>query len=254
MQPLSFLHCGHTRRCTAAVNKTFDYFTLQLMTRGSLEVMYDANSFLIDGGWLWPAFPGPHIRFHRAPDCAWWEHRYVAFRGSLVNEWKAARLWFDEPQPLPGKRVVQLFDELLGNALRTDNWGARRATILLEQILIELAEARAQAAPYEEWLECVMNELRQEQSFAPDYERLSRACGMGLSTLRRRFRDATGTTLHQYVMQLRIGRAKELLGQSDLPLKAIAAELNFSDVYFFSSQFRQLVGVAPAAYRKSRQS
>ena len=77
---------------------------------------------------------------------------------------------------------------------------------------------------------------------------------MGLSTLRRRFKIATGSTLHQYVMQRRMGRAKELLGQTELPLKAIAAQLGFSDVYFFSSQFRQQVGVAPAAYRKSRQS
>jgi AraC-like DNA-binding protein len=253
MQSLTFLHCGYTRRCTAIVDKTFDYYTLQLMTRGGLEVCYDERSTVIQGGWLWTAFPGPHIRFHRAADCAWWEHRYVAFRGSLVSELKAAKLWFDEPQPLPQKRVVSLFDELLENALRTDRWGARRATILLEQILLELAEARAQPANDEAWLERVLTELGRDHDFAPDYETLARACGMGLSTLRRRFKAATGATLHQYVMQHRVGRAKELLGQTDLPLKAIASELNFSDVYFFSSQFRQLVGVAPATYRKSRQ-
>jgi AraC-like DNA-binding protein len=253
MQSLTFLHCGHTKRCRAIVDKTFDYYTLQLMTRGSLEVFYNERSTIIHGGWLWTAFPGPHVRFHRAADCVSWEHRYVAFRGSLVSEWKAAKLWFDEPQPLPGKHVVRLFDELLENALRTDNWGARRATILLEQILLELAEARAQPANYEAWLEYVLTELQRDQEFAPDYETLAKACGMGLSTLRRRFKDTTGATLHQYVMQRRIGRAKELLGQTDLPLKAIASELNFSDVYFFSSQFRQLVGVAPATYRKSRQ-
>jgi AraC-like DNA-binding protein len=54
-------------------------------------------------------------------------------------------------------------------------------------------------------------------------------------------------------MQRRIAKAREFLGETDWPLKQIALHLKFSDVYFFSSQFRKAVGISPAAYRKSRQ-
>lgn len=253
MQALTFLHCGHMPRCTATVDKTFDYFTLQLMTRGELALQYDALAYELRGAWVWPTYPGPATRFGRAPGCQWWEHRYVAFQGASVSRWQAENLWPEQPQPLPHEGVVGLFDELLGNALRNDLWSARRATILLELILLELAQTRKQAPHDRAWLDTVLRLLDEDENFAPDYERLAHECGWGLSTLRRRFREATGVTLHRYVMQRRIARARELLAETDWPLKRIADALNFSDVYFFSAQFRKLAGVTPTAYRKSRQ-
>lgn len=253
MALLTFLHCGATSHCTAFVDKHFDYFTLQLMTRGHLEVFYDDEEYSLRGGWLWPAMPGPHIRFHRASGCKSWEHRYVAFRGAPVNEWKAAGLWLQAPQRLPHPNVVRLFDELISQVRKSDGWSVRRATNLLECILLELAEARMQAPSSEAWLEQALQKLHECGDFAPDYAKLARDCGLGLSTLRRHFKAATGTSLHNYVMQLRIARAKELLGETDRPLKTIATELGFRDVYFFSSQFRKLADVSPSVYRKSRQ-
>jgi AraC-like DNA-binding protein len=253
MKPLTFLHCGHTPRCDATVDKRFDYFTLQLMTRGKLEVVYGAREYALHGGWLWTAYPGPHIRFHRAPGCASWHHRYAAFTGAMIDEWMAAGLWFEEPQPLPGEKVVALFDELLAQVKSEGAWSARRATNLLEQILLALAESRSAQPAREAWLSQVFERLNEDGNFAPDYVRLAASCGLGLSTLRRKFREATGTSLHAYVMQRRIAKARELLGETDWPLKQIASHLQFSDVYFFSSQFRKLAGIPPATYRKSRQ-
>lgn len=83
---LVFLHCNHTPHCTAAVDKHFDYTTLQLKTAGSVELFYDDERHLLDGPFLWPAMPGPHIRFHRARGCPEWDHRYVAFSGNGVHE------------------------------------------------------------------------------------------------------------------------------------------------------------------------
>ena len=253
MQALTFLHCGYTPQCMATVAKKFDYFTLQLMTRGELALCYEAEAHVLRGGWVWPTFPGPMTRFERAAGCPWWEHRYVAFQGAAVSRWQAEGLWPGGPQPLPGEQVVALFDELLANALRTDVWSARRATLLLELVLLELAQTRRGASHDRAWLDQVLQQLDEDEKFAPDYERLAHECGWGLSTLRRRFREATGVTLHQYVMQRRIARARELLAETDWPLKRIADNLNFSDVYFFSAQFRKLAGVTPTAYRKSRQ-
>jgi AraC-like DNA-binding protein len=224
------------------------------MARGQLELQYGPRQYSMSGGWFWPAGPGPRVKFHLASGCPWWEHRYVAFQGALVNEWIAAKLWPEAPQLLPHKSIIGLFDQLLVQAKRTDAWGARRATNLLEQILLELAEARRQNPEREAWLELTLRELNVEGQFTPDYNKLARECGMGLSTLRRRFKDATGITLHNYVMQRRIGQAKDLLGSTDWPLKQIADELHFSDVYFFANQFRKLAGVAPATFRKSRQA
>jgi iron complex transport system substrate-binding protein len=86
-----------------------------------------------------------------------------------------------------------------------------------------------------------------------DYDAIAAKLGMAESTLRRRFRDATGVPPHEFVLQARVNEARRLLGETNDPIKRIAQRLGYRDVYFFSRQFRQFAGVPPALYRKSRQ-
>ena len=48
-------------------------------------------------------------------------------------------------------------------------------------------------------------------------------------------------------------QTRRLLGETNDPIKHVAQQLGYRDVYFFSRQFRQFAGVPPAMYRKSRQ-
>ena len=63
---LVFLHCRHDPNCSAVVDKRFDYHTLQLMTRGRVEVWYGPRREELGPAAAWPAYPGPRIRFHAA--------------------------------------------------------------------------------------------------------------------------------------------------------------------------------------------
>jgi AraC-like DNA-binding protein len=142
------------------------------------------------------------------------------------------------------------------NALsrRADRWGRLRAINLLEQLLLELAEARTVGTRRDAWLESVLQKLQLEEPTAawPNYEQLANDLGVGVATLRRKFKAATEVSLHSYVMQSRIAHARTLLAETDLPLKTIAARLGYNNVYFFSRQFREIAGVSPGTYRKSR--
>ena len=252
---LAFLHGNHGPRCDARVDKHFDgYCTLQFMSVGGVELFYDERRYLMEGAWYWPAFPGPRVRFHPAPGYKRWDHRYVAFNGPLVNRWVAAKLFLDAPQrAISVSDDPRQFDELLDHARRRGRWGTLRAINLLERILLQLAEARSATQSPEAWLTSVMKRLDQTDSFVIDYAALAEEHGMALSTLRRRFRQATGIPLHSYLLQSRIAQARTLLGETDLPIKTIAHRIGYHDVYFFSRQFRQETGVPPATYRRSGQ-
>ncbi|HYF49074.1 MAG TPA: AraC family transcriptional regulator [Planctomycetota bacterium] len=262
---LVFLHCGYMPQCVAHVDKHFDgYFTLQYMAGGGIELSYDEREYTLEGHWFWPAYPGPHTRFHPAPGHLFWVHRYVAFKGPLVSRWVAEGLYPDQPLPAPPiENYPRKFDELLEQVQRSTRWGTLRAINLLERILLELAEARARPQEREPWLERVMAELQKPpphpdlshkgRGETTDYASIARREGMALSTLRRRFRQATGTALHTYALQCRVGEARRLLGETDFPIKEIAEQLGYSDVYFFSRQFAKMTGTTPAAYRRSRQ-
>src|SRR5687767_8361618 len=142
---LTFLYGESVPRCRHHIDKHFvGYYTLQYMSRGAVEVAIGGQRYQLKGRWFWSAWPGPRIRFHAAPGTGYWRHRYLAFRGPLVERWTRARLFPIEPQRPPGDvDYGARFDELLARSARTDKWGVLRAIHQLEGILLELAEARA---------------------------------------------------------------------------------------------------------------
>lgn len=69
------------------------------------------------------------------------------------------------------------------------------------------------------------------------------------SHLSHRFKRAIGMTPHQYLLQQRIERAKQLLKQGDRSIMDIALLCGFNSHSHLSKQFRQLTSMTPKAYR-----
>lgn len=66
----------------------------------------------------------------------------------------------------------------------------------------------------------------------------------------RLFKQSTGVSPYQYVMQQRIKRAKYLLRTTSLSVVAIAAQVGFSSQNQLTIQFRKFTGTTPSAYRQ----
>ena len=70
----------------------------------------------------------------------------------------------------------------------------------------------------------------------------------------RLFRDTFATTPHQYLIQRRIEKAKELLCSDRFSVTDVCFEVGFQSLGSFSSLFHKCVGHSPNIYReKSRQ-
>jgi AraC family transcriptional regulator len=67
------------------------------------------------------------------------------------------------------------------------------------------------------------------------------------------FKQSTGITPHQYLLQQRIHRAQELLTQQrEQSIADIALQCGFANQSHLTRQFRQIVGTTPRAYRASQ--
>lgn len=64
------------------------------------------------------------------------------------------------------------------------------------------------------------------------------------------FKKETGRTIGQYLLELRMQRAKELLGDGMLRLYQIARRVGYTDPNYFAKTFRRVVGVSPREYRE----
>ena len=74
--------------------------------------------------------------------------------------------------------------------------------------------------------------------------------GIPERTLKRRFRQATGTTLIEYLQNLRIEAAKRLLETSRLAVDEISVEVGYEDASFFRRLFKRRCGLTPSQYRR----
>jgi len=66
----------------------------------------------------------------------------------------------------------------------------------------------------------------------------------------RLFRQAFNKTPHQYLIERRIEKAKELLSSDELRVTDVCFEVGFQSLGSFSSLFHKYVGHAPVIYRE----
>jgi AraC-like DNA-binding protein len=69
------------------------------------------------------------------------------------------------------------------------------------------------------------------------------------SAFSRFFRRASGKGFAQYVNELRVGRACELLAETDRNIAVIAMDCGFNNLSNFNRRFKEVRGLAPREYR-----
>lgn len=80
---------------------------------------------------------------------------------------------------------------------------------------------------------------------------LAQLVGLSSYRLHHIFRQEVGMALHQYQIQARIARAKQLL-HLGLPLKQVAEDTGFSDQSHLTRHFKRFVQVTPGRYLPQR--
>jgi AraC-like DNA-binding protein len=82
-----------------------------------------------------------------------------------------------------------------------------------------------------------------------DFEGFARDHGVSYSWFRQSFKYFTGFSPHQYVLELRMTRAKKLLSETRLSVKQISYDLGFDTPFYFSRIFKKKTGYSPTEWR-----
>lgn len=80
-------------------------------------------------------------------------------------------------------------------------------------------------------------------------EAIAAVSGLSISHCQRAFRNAVGLSVHQYVIQRRVERAKSLLLNEKLSVGEIALAVGFSHQSHLAHHMRRLLGVSPLNVR-----
>lgn len=82
-----------------------------------------------------------------------------------------------------------------------------------------------------------------------NFEKLTQKYHISCSHLRKVFKQYTGKSPHQYYLDMKIIRAKELILNTSMSLKEIAITLGFDSIHYFSRLFKKKVGQSPSDFR-----
>ena len=91
--------------------------------------------------------------------------------------------------------------------------------------------------------------LTREPSDGLTLSRLAKRLGLSERQASRLVRERLGSSLGDYVTELRVARAKRLLVESDLAVIDVAADAGFGSLGHFNQVFRSRSGSTPSAFR-----
>ena len=74
---------------------------------------------------------------------------------------------------------------------------------------------------------------------------------MSIRTFNRRFKNATGKTPSNYLQELRVGVAKELLQTSNLSVQDITYQVGYNDISHLAALFKKYLNTTPSEYRET---
>jgi len=84
-----------------------------------------------------------------------------------------------------------------------------------------------------------------------DVAAMARHASVSPRTFARRFREETGTTPLQWLLNQRVQEARRLLEETDLPIDAVAWRAGFGTAASLRDHFRRATATTPTAYRRS---
>lgn len=81
-------------------------------------------------------------------------------------------------------------------------------------------------------------------------EQVANEVNLSYSWFRKIFKDYTGVTPSQYIQEIKIQKAREMLTSSHMQVKEIVYKLGYDDVAYFIKIFKKYTNQSPSEYRK----
>lgn len=187
-----------------------------------------------------------------------WQERWVLFHGVLADAFFENGLLAVNRQVLPIKKTGEfrrLFAELHARPRDGEIISTMKAALSLHELLVCCADLE-QKGPIQESIcpyEAIVNDIRQNAYNRFSIEALVKDTDMAVSTLRRKCIELTGMSPKNLQNALRIGRAKELLIETDMSIAEIADSIGFTDPYYFSRLFSSRSHCSPTEFRRKYQ-
>lgn len=242
---------------SAQKGRTLHEYQLVYITKGKGTFSSESTSAReISKGQLLVLFPDEWHTYAPSAKTGWNEY-YIGFEGSIANTLMLEGFLNKERQVLDigiHEELVSLFRRALDIA-EADRAASQQYLSGIAMHIIGFVLSTAQNKLYEEMDNAAQKiesakVVMQENIFKEiDAEVLSAKLGLSYSWFRKVFKEYTGYSPAKYFQELKLRKAKQLLIESELSVKEICYQLNYTSAEHFFTVFKKQTGYTPMEYR-----
>lgn len=213
----------------------------------------NGKSIKVKSGGLIVLFPDVWHRY-TPDDNTTWDEYWVIFNGSYIENLRDKK-FLSEKNPVlaPGYDSVleKSFGEILNLCFEKASGAQKEMSAGLLRIIAraERLERNKKASVRKDLVTEIKAAIEKSDLENPLWPELAKKFNMSYVHFRRLFKKDVGISLHQYYLQVRINKAKELLSSRKYSIKEICERLGFKDQYYFSRIFRKKTGSPPSTWQ-----
>ena len=146
-------------------------------------------------------------------------------------------------------KIKSLFEKMVEQDITKAPFLQYSLACLLEEILLTIAIARVRNSGYRTFKKSIKY-IHANYTEKIQIPNLAKMEGLSISRYTTLFSKETGKTPSEYILDLRLNRACDLLLTTDMEINAVGASSGYKDQYFFSKIFKKHMGMSPQEYRK----
>ncbi len=147
-------------------------------------------------------------------------------------------------------KIVDLFDKMIEQSLTNAPFLKQSLACLLEEILLTIAVGKARNNGYRA-LRSSIKYIHLNYTEKIQIPHLAKLEGLSNSRYITVFSKEMGKTPSEYILDLRLARARDLLLSTNMEISRVGVSCGYKDQYFFSKIFKKHMGISPQEYRKT---
>ena len=187
-----------------------------------------------------------------------WTYTWIGFQGIKIEEYLKRTSLLDTPYFHYGKDDrVRLCHEKMFEAYKlSENRDLMMNSILYEYLYLLASKFPRKYIPAKEkkisYVEEALRYIENNYAHRVNIQVIADYLNIERTYLYRLFKDITGSSPQEYLLDFRIRRACSLLKETELPVSDISRSVGYDDALYFSRLFRQKKGRTPTQYRKEK--
>lgn len=242
--------------------RKLDDYELMLVTKGILYIANEKNQFTVKEGEYIFMSPTDFQHGFKESRCSfYWLH--VRYKNEC-NEEKDTRIESQNVQTIEipqkaklpsAERVIVLLKQLQDSDRRYENekFNSFLAAAILTEIELQTKNTgniqKEKSHPQEHLIEDIKDFINWNLQRNLKVSDIADYFGYNEKYLTTLFKTISGIAIKQYILQLKMEKAKITLSDTNQQISEIAYSLGFDDVHNFSNAFKKITGLSPTEYK-----